>query len=121
MRKILDRNLTSPEWQQRDCVVSELMRQGDFVTQVIRRCTYNVASRVAGSSTADSIQWAKNLDPLPPRQVYVTKGINPDTGDEQVTYKVLGHFYIVLDREVFCIGYRHILSMNIEALANAES
>ena len=30
-------------------------------------------------------------------------------------YKVLGHLYVVWGRDVFCIGYRHILSMDIEA------
>ena len=114
MREILVRNLTSSDWLKRDCVVSELMQQGDYATRVMRRCTYHVESRVAVPSTDDSIQWARTLDPLPPRQVYVTKDLDPDTGDEQVTYKVLGHFYVVLGREVFCVGYRHVLSMVVQ-------
>jgi hypothetical protein len=39
--------------------------------------------------------------------------MNPDTGAERVVYKVLGHFYVVLERSVFCVGYRHTLSMNV--------
>ncbi len=113
MREILVRNLTSSDWLKRDCVVTELMQQGDCATRVLRRCTYRVKSRITVPSTDDSIHWARNMDPLPPRQVYVTKDLDPDTGAEQVTYKVLGHFYVVLDRDVFCIGYRHILSMNV--------
>ncbi len=115
MREILVKNLTSADWLKRDCVVTELMSQGDYVTKVIRRCTYRIKSRTAIASTSDSIPWAKNLDPLPPRQVFVTKDLNPDTGGERVVYKVLGHFYVVLAREVFCVGYRHILSMDVEA------
>ena len=113
MREILVRNLTSSDWLKRDCVVTELMQQGEYATRIVRRCTYHVKSRVTVPATSDSIQWAKTLDPLPPRQVYVNKDLDPDTGAEQVTYKVLGHFYVVLDREVFCVGYRHILSMDI--------
>ena len=115
MREILVRNLTSSDWLKRDCVVTELMRQGDYATKVIRRCTYHVEARTALPSTCDSIQWAHNLDPLPPRQVFVTKDLDPDTGGERVIYKVLGHFYVVWGREVFCVGYRHILSMDVEA------
>ncbi len=115
MREIVVRNLTSSDWLKRDCVVSELMRQGDCATRVLRRCTYHVESRVTVPSTDDSIRWAQTLDPLPPRQDYVTKGLDPETGDEQVIYKVLGHFYVVMDRNVFCVGYRHILSMAVEA------
>jgi hypothetical protein len=115
MREILVRNLTSSDWLKRDCVVTELMRQGDYATKVIRRCTYSVESQTTLPSTRDSIQWAHNLDPLPPRQVFVTKDFNPDTGGERVVYKVLGHFYVVWGREVFCVGYRHILSMDIDA------
>jgi len=115
MREILVRNLTSPDWLTRDCVVTELMRQGEYATRVIRRCTYRVKSKTALPSTRDSIQWARNLDPLPPRQVFVTKDLDPDTGGERVVYKVLGHFYVVWGREVLCVGYRHILSMDIEA------
>ena len=115
MRKILVRNLTSPDRLKRDCVVTELMQQGDYATRVIRRCTYRVESQTALPSTCDSIAWAQRIDPLPPRQVFVTKDLNPNTGGERVVYKVLGHFYVVWGREVFCIGYRHILSMDIEA------
>ena len=115
MREIRVRNLTSSDWLTRDCVVSERMQQGDYATQVTRRCTYRVESKIMLPSTRDSIPWAQNLDPVPPRQVFVTKDLDPNTGGERVTYKVLGHFYVVLEREVFCIGYRHILAMDIEA------
>ena len=115
MREILVRNLTSADWLKRDCVVSELIRQGEYATKVLRRCTYNVESKTELPATCDSIQWAKNIDPLPPRQVFVTKDADPESGGERVVYKVLGHFYVVLERSVFCIGYRHILSMDVEA------
>ena len=115
MREIQVRNLTSGDWLKRDCVVTELMRQGDYATKVIRRCTYRVESQTALATTGDSIQWAHHLDPVPPRQVFVTKDLDPDTGGERVIYKVLGHFYVVWDRQVFCVGYRHILSMDVEA------
>ncbi len=115
MREILVRNLTSSDCLKRDCVVTEQMRQGDYTTKVVRRCTYRVESRTVLPSTHDSVQWATNLDPVPPRQVFVTKDLNPDTGGERVVYKVLGHFYVVWGRDIFCVGYRHILSMDIEA------
>ena len=115
MREILVRNLTSNDWLKRDCVVTELMEQGDYATKVIRRCTYHVESKTALPAISDSVQWARNLDPVPPRQVFVTKDLDPDSGGERVVYKVLGHFYVVWERDVYCIGYRHILSMDIDA------
>ena len=115
MREIRVRNLTSSDWLKRDCVVTERLQQGDYTTQVVRRCTYHIESQTALPSMVDSAQWARNLDPLPPRQVFVTKDLDPETGGERVVYKVLGHFYVVWGQAVFCIGYRHILSMDIEA------
>jgi hypothetical protein len=115
MREILVRNLTSNDWLKRDCIVTELIQQGDFATRVIRRCTYRVKSEIPLASTSHSIQWAKNLDPVAPRQVYVTKDLDPDTGGKRVVYKVLGHFYVVWGRSVFCVGYRHILSMDVDS------
>ena len=115
MREILVRNLTSDSRLQRDCLVKELMRQGDYTTRVVRRCTYHIESQTALPATKDAIQWAKNLDPHPARQVFVTKQLDPETGGERVVYKVLGHLYVVMDRVVFCVGYRHILSMDIGA------
>lgn len=50
-----------------DCIVTELMRQRDYTTKVIQRCTYHVESQTALPSTHDSVQWARNLDPLSPR------------------------------------------------------
>ena len=115
MREILVRNLTSSDWLKRDCVVTELVQQGDFATRIIRRCTYRVESQTPLASTDDSMEWAqRTLDPLPPRQVFVTKDLDPETGDERVVYKVLGHFYVVWGRDVVCVGYRHILAMDVE-------
>jgi len=115
MREILVRNLTSDSRLQRDTLVTEIMSQGDYTTRVVRRCTYKIESETVLPATEDSIQWARNLDPTPARQVFVTKDLDPESGDERVVYKVLGHFYVVLDRSVFCVGYRHILAMDITA------
>ena len=115
MREILVRNLTSDDWLKRDCVVTELMQQGDYTTKIVRRCTYRVESQTVLPATADSIRWARNLDPASPRQVFVTKDLDPESGGERVVYKVLGRFYVVWGRTVFCVGYRHILSMDIDA------
>ena len=114
MREILVRNLTSTDHRKRDCVVTERLTQGDYTTEVVRRCTYHVQSKSTLPSLDDSASWAHRLDPLPPRQVFVTKDLDPDSGAERVSYKVLGHFYVVWGLDVFCIGYRHILSMDID-------
>ena len=114
MREIVVRNLTSGDHLKRDCVVTEHLQQGDTMTTVIRRCTYHVQSRITIPSLDDSATWAHRLDPVPPRQVYVTKDLDPDSGAERVSYKVLGHFYVVWGREVFCINYRHVLSMDVQ-------
>ena len=113
MRDIVVRSLTSNDWLKRDCLVTEVVSQAGSVSTVTRRCTYRVESTVTVPSTMDSMIWARNLDPHPPRQVFVTKELDPDTGEEQITYKILGHFYVVMDREIFCVGYRHILSMMV--------
>ncbi len=115
MREVVVRNLTSSDWLQRDCLVTELLQQGEYETRVTRRCTYRVKSQTALPSVEDSITWARNFDPMPERQVFVTKDMDPSTGDERVVYKVLGHFYVVWERTVFCVGYRHILSMDIQS------
>jgi len=113
MREVLVRNLTSDDRLKRDCLIKECMRQGDYTTNVVRRCTYRIESQTVLPATQDAVRWAKSLDPREARQVFVTKSLDPDTGDERVVYKVLGHFYVVMERNVFCIGYRHILSMDI--------
>ncbi len=115
MREIVVRSLTSTDRVNRDCLVTEFMQQAGTTTKVTRRCTYHIESRVTLPSTDDTIDWAHSLDPLPSRQVYVSKDIDPETGDEQVTYKVLGYLYAVMEREVLCIGFRHVLSMCIES------
>jgi len=116
MREIVVRSLTSNDWLKRDCQVTEVVKQGDSVSTVTRRCTYNIESCVTVPSTVDSVEWARSLDPYPPRQVFVTKEMNPDTGQEQITYKILGHFYVVKDCDIFCIGYRHILAMTVKGI-----
>ena len=56
MRDIVVRNLTSGDWCNRDCLVTEVMRQGDLVTRIIRRCTYRIERRVTVPSVPDSIR-----------------------------------------------------------------
>ena len=114
MRDIVVQSATSGDQLNRDCRVTEVMRQGDCLTTVTRRCTYRVEERVTTPSMDDTIRWAQRIDPLPPRQVYLTKDLDPSTGQERITYKVLGHFYVVLADEVFCVGYRHVLVMMVE-------
>mgnify|MGYP001600597773 CR=1 FL=1 len=114
-REITVRSLTSRDRLNRDCLVTEFMRQVGMTTRVTRRCTYHVESRTALPSTDDAIPWAHRLDPLPSRQVYVSKDLDPETGDERVTYKVLGYLYAVVDREVLCVSFRHVLSMSVES------
>ena len=114
MRDIIVRNLTSHDLRNRDCLVREVMRQGDLVSTVIRRCTYHVESRATVVSMDDSVRWAQTIDPIPPRQVYVTKDMDPDTGQERVVYKILGYLYAVAKNEIYCIGYRHILEMTVQ-------
>jgi len=118
MRNIVVRSLTSNDWLRRDCQVTEVIRQADSQSTVTRRCTYHVESRVTVPSIPDTVLWAQSLDPNPPRQVYVTKELDPDTGAEQITYKILGHFYVVQDLDILCIGYRHVLSMGVKALGS---
>ena len=113
MREIVVKNLTSQDFLNRDCVITERSRQGSCETRITRRCTYRVESSATLPALADSARWARNLDPVSPRQVYVTKDLDPATGGERVVYKVLGHFYVVWERRVLCIGYRHILAMNV--------
>ena len=114
VREISVRSLTSTDRLNRDCLVTERLRQGECVTKVTRRCTYRIDGRITLPSLTDAIQWAKALDPRTPRQVYVTKELDPAYGSEQVTYKVLGCFYIVQEREVICVSYRHVLAMAVE-------
>ncbi|OGX13001.1 MAG: hypothetical protein A3I71_01020 [Omnitrophica WOR_2 bacterium RIFCSPLOWO2_02_FULL_63_16] len=115
LREITVRSLTSHDRLNRDCLVTEFMRQAGMMTKVARRCTYRIVSRVTVPSLQDSIAWAKDLDPLPDRQVYVHKDVDPHSGDERVTYKVLGYLYVVVDREVLCVSFRHVLSMSVES------
>jgi hypothetical protein len=114
IREIVVRSLTSGDRTNRDCLVTEVTRQDDAVTTVTRRCTYHIESHVTVPSLQDAIHWAHDLGPHHSRQVYVTKDLDAQRDTERITYKVLGHFYVVLERDVFCIGYRHVLSMAVE-------
>lgn len=120
MREIQVRNLTSGDWLKRDCLVTEINRQGDYATKVTRRCTYRVESQTVLPSMKDTIRWATNIDPQPPRQVFMTKDLDPESGEEKVVYKVLGRFYVVWGRAVFCISYRHTLSMDVDEVNTCE-
>lgn len=115
MREIQVRRLTSENWRQRDSLITERMNFGQYSTKVVRRCTYRIESETPLACTEDSINWANShIEPKAPRRVFVKKDIDPDTGMERVVYKVLGHIYAVCDRVIFRVGYRHILSMDVE-------
>ncbi len=115
MREIQVRRLTSQDWRQRDSLITERMNFGQYSTKVVRRCTYKVETETALACTEDSIEWASShIEPTAPRRVFVKKDVDPDTGMEKVVYKVLGHIYAVHDKVIFRVGFRHILSMDVE-------
>lgn len=106
--------LTSHDRKQRDVTVEEKLRNALFQTKIVRRCTYAVSRQVSVSSYDDCAIWAKTtFNTTTPRQVFVTKKIHPATGAEDIVYKVLGHFYSVLDKTIYKVQYRHLLSMRI--------
>ncbi|HEX9780295.1 MAG TPA: hypothetical protein VGB20_03690 [bacterium] len=115
MREIVVRNLTSGDWRKRDCVITERLAQGTVTTTVVRRCTYRVEAETILPCMEDSVAWAQRLDPAPPREVFVRKHADPETGGERVIYKVRGHFYVVWGDAVYRVGYRHVLVMDVGA------
>lgn len=114
MREIVVKSKTSEDGKRRDCLVTERMELQGYVTRISRRCTYQVVREASLPSLQDCIRWSKNrLSPRYPRHVFVTKEVDATSGRENVTYKVLGHLYAILNCEIFNIGYRHVLSMKV--------
>ena len=118
MREILYRRLNSNDHRQQDFILRELVNQGDVVTQVEKHYTYCVIRRSpwhgAAPAPATSTGQAVQVEGQGPRRIFVRKLQHSGTGRERFTYKILGHFSVVLPPHRYQIAYRHTLSMEIQ-------
>ena len=118
MREITYRRLNSMDHRKQDFVLRELVHQGDVVTQVEKHYTYRVLRRSPwhGAAPAPAVTDGKaiRLEGKGPRYIFVRKLQNSQTGGERFTYKILGHFSVVLPPHQYQIAYRHTLSMEVQ-------
>ena len=117
MREIVYRNLASTDKRQRDVLLLEQAQQNGQTTRLSKRCTYAVKGRLNLQDPAGPTPWSDaqiHEDTNRPRQVFIRKIRNTATGEEQFTYKLLGHCYAVVGTRVFAVTYRHALHMEID-------
>ena len=116
MREILYRRLNSGDHRKQDFILREMVSQGDVITQVEKHYTYCVLQRTfwKGPTPPVSPQGsAVRLEGEGPRYIFVRKLQNSQSGREYFTYKVIGHFSVVMPPHHYQIAYRHILSMEV--------
>lgn len=116
MREILYRNLTSEDRRKRDCLLTELMDEGGTTTHLEKRCTYFVkrSAAVVEQETQQALEGqGVRVDAATPHHIFVRKERDNGTGIERFTYKVLGHFYVMMGERMFTVAYRHMLQMEI--------
>ena len=118
MREILYRRLNSIDRRKQDFVLRELVSQGDVVTQVEKHYTYRVLRRAAwhGATPVPNGPDGQpvRLEGEGPRYIFVRKLQHSETGRERFTYKILGHFWVVLPPHRYHIAYRHTLAMEVQ-------
>ena len=116
MREILYRRLNSGDRHKQDFVLREMVSQGDVITQVEKHYTYCVLQRTFWKGAVPPVEAggpSARLQGEGQRFIFVRKLQNSETGREYFTYKVLGHFSVVLPPHHYQIAYRHILSMEV--------
>lgn len=118
MREITYRRLNSLDRRKQDFVLRELVRQGDVKTQVEKHYTYRVLRRSpwhgAAHAPAPANGKAVRLAGEGPRYIFVRKLQDSRTGCERFTYKILGHFSVILPPHQYRVAYRHTLSMEVQ-------
>lgn len=118
MREILYRRLNSVDRRKQDFVLRELVHQGDVMTQVEKHYTYRVLRRTPWHGGAP-VPNGPNGQPVRvegqgPRYIFVRKLQQSGTGRERFTYKILGHFWVVLPPHRYHVAYRHTLAMEVQ-------
>lgn len=118
MREILYRRLNSLDRRKQDFILREMVRQDDVLTRVEKHYTYCVLRRTSWHGAAPAPTGpngqAVRLEGKGPRYIFVRKLQNSETGRERFTYKILGHFFVVLPPHQYHIAYRHTLSMEVQ-------
>ena len=118
MREILYRRLHSNDLKKQDFVLRERVRQGGAVTQVEKHYTYCVVRQAPCVGHAPTVTFKAGhpvrLEGQGPRYIFVHKLQDSKTGREYFTYKILGHFSVVLPPNQFRVAYRHTLTMEVQ-------
>ena len=119
MREILYRRLNSNDRRKQDFVLRERVNQGGTITQVEKHYTYAVVRQIpwhgpVSHQPASADGQAVRLEGQGPRYIFVRKLQNSKTGREYFTYKILGHFSVVLPPNRYQVAYRHTLTMEVQ-------
>ena len=117
MREITYRRLNSMDRAQQDFVLREMVQQGGVITQVEKHYTYCVLRRMPWHGSApdpDKDGRPVRLAGEGPRHIFVRKLQDSQSGREYFTYKILGHFSVVLPPHQYQVAYRHTLSMEVQ-------
>ena len=118
MREILYRRLNSMDRSKQDFVLREMVQQAGVMTQVEKHYTYCVVRRTPWQGAPPAEVTGKDGQPVRlegqgPRYIFVRKLQDSQTGREFFTYKILGHFSVVLPPHQYQVAYRHTLSMEV--------
>lgn len=91
--------------------VGEFIASDKAVTCVNRACIYSVLRQISIPNLNYCIQWAQSsLPPPAQREIFLIKDY--DKG-QSIEYRVVGCFYVVINLDIFEIGYDHKMKLNV--------
>ena len=116
MRKILFKNLTGGNNKKRDFSICEIVEKDGIVVKTEQRCVYFIRGKTHLKHHHD-LQELKAIKKRKgvwrKKHFYITRSYNARAGENELTCKVAGTLYIIVEQDVFYVTFIHSFKMNM--------
>ena len=123
MREVVFKNLTSISSRKKDIFLREVFEKDGVVAKTERRCFYFIKDIKHLESDEELQRWLTEQGEsgqMNKRQFHIMKDHNDANLEDKIICKILGTFYVVINRSVYTIGFMHSFKVRFEkpSLAN---
>lgn len=112
MREVLFKDLTSIESRKKDIFLKEVFEKDGVIAKTERRCFYFIKNVIPITGTEDFEKWAceqgsRHNMSMSKRSFHILKEHKDALGEDRLTCKIFGTFYVVVDNTVYTIAFLH--------------
>ncbi len=119
MRELLYKNFSSRDHKKRDVFVSETVTKNGIRACSERRCLYFIQDKIEINNATDlkKLMAIKKKNQDNHKHFHILKEHDTKAGEDKLICKLMGTFYAVVGKTIYCIVYIHSFKIKFTAVS----